>query len=342
MPGQTLVEERVVGIQQVEHAAILADDAVEEQRGLALEGLTQIVVEVKEQFRAGPEPGHIADVKPLAGEVAHQRLRARVGEHPPHLLVEHDRIPERLLLRDVQQLVIRDAAPQEERQTRRQLEVGDAIRRIRRDGLRLTLEAEQKLRADEDAANRQFEARLKACLSRAIAVPGQRDLKIVVGNGPSIGAPRERRDDLPGAGGLVGGRRGLADEQPAAAGRIVDRRRGGRVRAGDRHAGNARLAVAGPIGISTQSTGRTGLRGTPRSSGRSTPEPDESRPSPARGTEAPPGFFRVRSVRRCAFANSGPPTIDVQTLALIEAHIQLMRFRGDPTHAAAGAVLVQP
>src|SRR5205814_7324568 len=57
VPGQTLVEERIVGVQQVEHAAILADDTVEEQLRLALEGLTQIVVEVKEQFRTGPERG---------------------------------------------------------------------------------------------------------------------------------------------------------------------------------------------------------------------------------------------------------------------------------------------
>ena len=135
-------------------------------------------------------------------------------------------------------------------------DVGDAIRRIRRGSLRLTLESEQELRADEDAANRQFEARLKSALRRAIAVSGQRDLKILVGHGPSIGAPREGRDDFLCAGRLVGGRRGLADEQPAAAGRIVAsppwrtrlRKRG----AGNRHTGNTRLAIAGPVRIATQ------------------------------------------------------------------------------------------
>ena len=133
MLGQALVQERVVGVQQIEHAAILADDALEEQLGFPLEGLPQVVVEVKEHLRTRPEPGHIADVQPLTGEVADQRLRARVGEHPLDLLLEHAGLMQRLLLRDVQQLVVRDAAPQEERQPRRQLQIVDAIGRIRRD-----------------------------------------------------------------------------------------------------------------------------------------------------------------------------------------------------------------
>ena len=45
VPREPLVDERVVGGQQVEHAAILADDAVEEQLGLALHRLGQRVVE---------------------------------------------------------------------------------------------------------------------------------------------------------------------------------------------------------------------------------------------------------------------------------------------------------
>ena len=52
--GQALVEEGVVGAQQIEHAAVLAHDALEEQLGLLPEGLAQIVVEIREQ-RACPE-----------------------------------------------------------------------------------------------------------------------------------------------------------------------------------------------------------------------------------------------------------------------------------------------
>src|SRR5262249_48109935 len=73
VPRQTLVEEGVVGVQQVQHAAVPADDAVEEQRRLVLERLPQVVVEAKQQFRTGPESGRAAGVEPLAAAVGAQR-----------------------------------------------------------------------------------------------------------------------------------------------------------------------------------------------------------------------------------------------------------------------------
>ena len=51
--GQPLVHERVVRAQQVEHAAVFADDALEEQLGLAPERLAQVVVEVGERRASG-------------------------------------------------------------------------------------------------------------------------------------------------------------------------------------------------------------------------------------------------------------------------------------------------
>ena len=85
MLRQPLVDERVVGVQQVEHAAILAHDAVEEQLGLALEGLPQVVVEVGEDEQIGIPVAQLAQEQPLSGEVGDQRLRSRIGEHPPDL-----------------------------------------------------------------------------------------------------------------------------------------------------------------------------------------------------------------------------------------------------------------
>ena len=111
---QPLVQERVVRVEQIEDAAILPDDAVEEQLGLAAEGLPQVVVKVEEQLGAGPEPVNVADLQPLAGEVAHQRLRPWIREHPLHLAIKSRRFMQRVLLGRIQQLVIRDAAPQEE------------------------------------------------------------------------------------------------------------------------------------------------------------------------------------------------------------------------------------
>ena len=64
-----------------------------------------------------------------------ERLRARIGQHPPRLALQHGRIAQLALRRQVEQLVVGDAAPEEERQTRRQLDVADAIAlRSRRGG----------------------------------------------------------------------------------------------------------------------------------------------------------------------------------------------------------------
>ncbi len=65
----------------------------------------------------------IASLEPLAGKVVHEAGRSAVGEHPTHLLRENLRVPETTGRRDVQQLVVWNALPQEEGQARGQLDV---------------------------------------------------------------------------------------------------------------------------------------------------------------------------------------------------------------------------
>ena len=86
---QPLVDERVVGGQQIEHAAVLAHDALEKQLGLAPERLPQVVVEVRKDSEFGHDAAEIAQLQPLAGEIADERLRPRIGQHAPHLLRQH-------------------------------------------------------------------------------------------------------------------------------------------------------------------------------------------------------------------------------------------------------------
>jgi hypothetical protein len=83
--GQPLVHERVVGRQQLEHAPVLADLAADEELGLALQRLAQVVVELGERVRIRSGAAHVAQVQPLVGEVGDQRLGARVGQHAPQL-----------------------------------------------------------------------------------------------------------------------------------------------------------------------------------------------------------------------------------------------------------------
>src|SRR5262249_45612124 len=58
--GKALIEKGVVRPDQIEHAAILADYAVEKELGLLPEGLTQVVVEVREETRVRADRFQIA------------------------------------------------------------------------------------------------------------------------------------------------------------------------------------------------------------------------------------------------------------------------------------------
>ena len=118
MTGQLFVEERRARRQQLHDAPIRLQLIVEEQLGFLDEGAPQIVVEPRKlPVHIGRQQPDVAGLQPLTEEVVHQRgACARVGEHPPHLPVEHARIAECPAHRDAEQFIVRDAAPQEERQ----------------------------------------------------------------------------------------------------------------------------------------------------------------------------------------------------------------------------------
>ena len=98
-----------------------------------LRPLPQLVVPVGIEDAVGRGRRQVAQIEQLLGEVRDQRVRPRVGEHAPHLLLEHASAAQPPLRRDGDQLVVRNAAPQEERQPRRELEIGDAVRPARRE-----------------------------------------------------------------------------------------------------------------------------------------------------------------------------------------------------------------
>src|SRR5205823_7431665 len=127
--GEPLVDEGVIGGEQIEDAVVLAHDAVEKQLGLAHKRLAQVVVEFGKQVFTRYGVFQIPKLQPLADEVLHDRIRSRIGEHAAHLLLEHRRIPETALCRDLQQLVVGNAAPEKKRQPRRQLEVAQTVDR---------------------------------------------------------------------------------------------------------------------------------------------------------------------------------------------------------------------
>ena len=112
--GQAAVHECVIGAQQVEDAAILAELAFEEELRLARERLLEIVIEVRKHRDVGRVQAYVSDQQPLTGKVADHGRRSRIGEHATYLPGQRLGIVQLAALGDAQQFLVRAAAPQEE------------------------------------------------------------------------------------------------------------------------------------------------------------------------------------------------------------------------------------
>ena len=170
--GQSFVDEGVVRRQQFEDAAVLAQDAAEKELRFSPHRLAQAVFEIGEEKALRLQRSQVAQVEPLSGEVGDECVRARIREHPSHLLLEHVRIPEPSARREVNQFVVGNAAPQEERQARGQREIADAMNRSGRKIRWRRLDPEKKLRADQESPKRQLDAALESA-SPILVVEGE-------------------------------------------------------------------------------------------------------------------------------------------------------------------------
>jgi hypothetical protein len=73
------VDERIVRVHQIHHAAVLAHDAVEEQLRFLFHRLPEVVVEIRERGEIGVGVLQVAQMQPLLGEIVDQRSRPRIG-----------------------------------------------------------------------------------------------------------------------------------------------------------------------------------------------------------------------------------------------------------------------
>ena len=113
---QTLVDEGIVCGQQIDHAAIFADDAVEEQFRLTAHGLQKIIVGIRIKVDVGIGIRQATEVQPLRCEILCQRLRTRVGQEALYLSLEDGGVAEFPLICYRDQFFVRKAAPEEVRQ----------------------------------------------------------------------------------------------------------------------------------------------------------------------------------------------------------------------------------
>ena len=158
--GQALVEEGVIGVQQLEHAAVILDDIPNKQLGLAAHRLAQALVEHREALQVRPDHVDILELEPLPGEILDQRGRLLIAQHPFDLSLEYGRLAQTALSGDSQELGVGHAAPQK---------VGEARGKfIRADGCRglsgdrpIPLDAIQKIRRHQRGLERRGDALLE-------------------------------------------------------------------------------------------------------------------------------------------------------------------------------------
>ena len=208
MPGEPLVGIREVGVEQRRDAAIFPDRAADEQFRLALERLQQAQVVVRIALGIDDDFFDAAQVQPLRGEVADERVDgAGIRQHAPNLLLEDRRLRQLVPFCERQQLIVGDAAPEEERQSRRDLQITQTVHA---DGVspkrfaRRRIHAKQKVGIDQEPFECELNAAVECSAVLEAAVEECNERLRIRGHGrPAIREPRHPRKDLCGTGAIL-------------------------------------------------------------------------------------------------------------------------------------------
>ena len=124
-------------------------------------GVGEVVVEIRVVVRIGMDLVDVLEPQPLRGEPGAERLGPRVRQHPARLLLERPGRRQLALAGERQQLRIGWRAPEEERKTRRQIDVSHAVRATRLGRVRFPFEPEDEIRTGQDRFERGADARIK-------------------------------------------------------------------------------------------------------------------------------------------------------------------------------------
>ena len=138
----------------------------------------------------------------LAAYLVH-RLGALVGEHAEHLRLERPGLGQLPRLREPHELLVRGERPEEEGESRGEVEVRDPVRRPGLDPGGRLLQPEDEVRARQDGLQRRAHPDLEAALGRTVRVEAHERVAVLGGErSPERRAP-EPLDDAPGAGELL-------------------------------------------------------------------------------------------------------------------------------------------
>ena len=200
-PCQTLVYESVVCAQQLRNGPILAQIVGDEHLRLLSVRVEEAVVEVRILKRIGELLGEEAKVEPLGRKTFDECVDgARIRQHPPNLLLIHGGFGQTPVFGQLEQGLVGDAAPQEERQPRGDRYVVEVIDVARLDPGGRTIDAEQKLRVDYESFQRELDPGVEAATFRAtLPEEPEQHLHVLFCGGTAKGASGHSREDLRGA-----------------------------------------------------------------------------------------------------------------------------------------------
>ena len=208
---QVAVDVGEVRVDQVEHAAVLADDLGEEQFRLLDHGGADRVVEGREHGRIGRDRGQLAQLEPLQPEAFGQVTGARVLEQAAGLRLEVGR--KLLRVGQLEEFVVGHRTPEEIAEARSQREFADRMRVLGRRGL-ILFGAEDEFRRSQHQGDHRLRAGFPAAFG-LLGVEEHLHIAIELGGGgrTAEGAAHEGIRDRLGAGRTELG----ADDQGQAA-----------------------------------------------------------------------------------------------------------------------------
>ncbi len=197
MTRETFVDERVIGREEVHDIAVFAHDAGKKQFRFLLEGQPQIVVEVRKFVGVGIDAVQISQMQPLTRKILRHRIRAWVGQHAAQLCFKDCGFVEAVSRRQIEQRVVRNAAPEKERQPRGEFDIADSCGVT---VLRIALGAEHECWTCQQAPQRQLNAGIKRAFLAAFFIERKQKIQIGRRHRPPVGTLRKRGENLPGAG----------------------------------------------------------------------------------------------------------------------------------------------
>ena len=164
MPGEPLVDKRVVRREEIGHGAVIAKDLAEERLGFAAHRRLQLLVEIGIEAHIGIDLVEVLQPQPLPGKPRAEHIGPRISEHAGDLRVEVRGAREPARLGQAQQFCVGRRRPQEERQPRRQVEIAEGVGLSGLGRQRSVLETKYEARARQDAFERHADALFEAAV----------------------------------------------------------------------------------------------------------------------------------------------------------------------------------